>query len=185
MPYKKGMSVKMNKKELKEKIKSYKQEYKRLPFFRRCINVIIKHMDYCFYKLLIYSQKYRYYKTEYKSEKRMKKLLLSIYYGRKFFKYCKLTDCEVYSELGKNVNIFQKGIIINHDAIIGDGVRFHGHNCIGNNGKDNKAPIIGKNVDIGVGSVIIGNVEIADNITIGANSVVTKSFYERRDNHSW
>lgn len=87
--------------------------------------------------------------------------------------------------MGKNVNIFHKGIIINHDAIIGDGVRFHGHNCIGNNGKDNKAPIIGKNVDIGVGSVIIGNVEIADNITIGANSVVTKSFYERRDNHSW
>lgn len=30
----------------------------------------------------------------------------------------------------------------------------------------------------GYGSVIIGNVKIADNIRIGANSVVTKTFME-------
>ena len=36
----------------------------------------------------------------------------------------------------------------------------------------------GDNVDIGVGAKIIGGVTIADNIKIGANAVVTKSFYE-------
>ena len=38
------------------------------------------------------------------------------------------------------------------------------------------APIIGDNVDIGVGATIIGNITIADNIKIGAGAVVTKSF---------
>ena len=33
-------------------------------------------------------------------------------------------------------------------------------------------------MDIGVGAVIIGNIEIADNIIIGANAVVNKSFKE-------
>ncbi|MBT0889312.1 hypothetical protein KJR38_03095 [Streptococcus lutetiensis] len=39
-------------------------------------------------------------------------------------------------------------------------------------------PVIGNNVDIGVGAKIIGNVTIADGIKIGANAVVNKSFYE-------
>ena len=46
-------------------------------------------------------------------------------------------------------------------------------------GGENKAPIIGKNVDIGFGAVIIGDVKIADNCVIGANAVVTKSFLEQ------
>ena len=33
-------------------------------------------------------------------------------------------------------------------------------------------------MDIGFGAAIIGNVHIADNIIIGANAVVTKSFDE-------
>ena len=40
------------------------------------------------------------------------------------------------------------------------------------------APIIGNNVEVGFGAVIIGKVKIADGIKIGANSVVTKSFLE-------
>ena len=38
--------------------------------------------------------------------------------------------------------------------------------------------MIGDNVDIGVGAVIIGNIYIANNVRIGANAVVTKSCYE-------
>lgn len=41
-----------------------------------------------------------------------------------------------------------------------------------------KAPVIGNNVEIGVGAKIIGDIYIADNIKIGAGAVVTKSFYE-------
>ena len=55
---------------------------------------------------------------------------------------------------------------------------FHGNNCIGNNGKTEDCPVIGDNVDIGFGAIIIGNVKIADNVKIGANAVVTKSCLE-------
>lgn len=38
--------------------------------------------------------------------------------------------------------------------------------------------MLGKNVDIGIGARILGDIYIADDITVGANSVVTESFYE-------
>jgi serine O-acetyltransferase len=41
------------------------------------------------------------------------------------------------------------------------------------------APQIGNNVYIGPGAKIFGEIVIADNIAIGANSVVNKSFYEK------
>nr|WP_292372222.1 hypothetical protein [Methanosarcina sp. UBA411] len=38
---------------------------------------------------------------------------------------------------------------------------------------------MGNNVYIGPGAKIFGNITIADDIAIGANSVVNKSFYEK------
>lgn len=168
----------MKKKELKEKINSYKDDYRNISFIKRCVNILIKHIDYSIYKLLIYSQKYKYYKDKCKNRKSINNFFMFIYYGKKYFKYSRLTNCEIYGELGKNIKIFHGGVIINDNAVIGNNVKFHGHNCIGNNGKDNKAPKIGDNVDIGVGSVIIGDVSIASDIKIGANSIVTKCFDE-------
>lgn len=69
-------------------------------------------------------------------------------------------------------------IIINGYVKIGKNCTFHGQNCIGNNGKEDGFPIIGDNVDIGVGASIIGAVYIANNVKIGAGAVVTKSCYE-------
>ncbi len=81
--------------------------------------------------------------------------------------------------LGDGVQIYHKGdIIINYRSVIGDGCKLHGDNCIGNNGKDLDCPILGRNVDVGIGAKIIGGVTIADDIKIGANAVVTKSFLE-------
>ena len=39
-------------------------------------------------------------------------------------------------------------------------------------------PHLGNNVDIGYGAVLIGDITIADDIKIGANAVVNKSFTE-------
>lgn len=48
-----------------------------------------------------------------------------------------------------------------------------GHNTtIGKKGKDR--PIIGNNVSVGVGAIILGNISIGDNVTIGAGAVVVK-----------
>ncbi len=72
-----------------------------------------------------------------------------------------------------------QGIIVHKDARIGKNCTLHGFNCIGNNGKENNndrnTPIIGDNVDIGVGASIIGNIELADNIKVAAGAVVCKS----------
>lgn len=86
-------------------------------------------------------------------------------------------------------NTFDTGLIIHHCgnivvngySKIGKNCQLHGDNCIGNAGDKKKldaCPKIGNNVDIGVGAKIIGDVVIADNIIIGANAVVTKSFLE-------
>ena len=82
--------------------------------------------------------------------------------------------------LGLNAVIYHPNVIINPKAVIGEGCKFHGNNCIGNKGADSSgAPRIGDGVELGFGAVVIGDIEIADGIIIGANSVVTKSFYEK------
>lgn len=81
---------------------------------------------------------------------------------------------------GKGLLIWHYGnIVVNGDAKIGENCILHGDNCIGNNGSDTKAPVIGKNVDIGVGAKIIGDIFIADNCRIGAGAVVVKSCYHK------
>lgn len=83
--------------------------------------------------------------------------------------------------IGKNV--FDEGlviwhygcIVVNGMAKVGKNCSLHGNNCIGNDGSSFKAPVIGDNVDIGVGAMILGNVHIADNVKIGAGAVVVKS----------
>ena len=82
--------------------------------------------------------------------------------------------------LGEDVVFYHRGnVIINPHARVGDGCQFHGSCCIGTSHTGEvKCPIIGKNVDIGYGAVLLGDIRIADDIVIGANSVVTKSFEE-------
>lgn len=42
----------------------------------------------------------------------------------------------------------------------------------------NGAPIIGNNVYIGPGAILFGDITIADNVSIGANATVNRSFTE-------
>lgn len=84
--------------------------------------------------------------------------------------------CQVFSE---GLVIYHHGnIIVNGTARVGKNCRLHGDNCIGNNGKTPDSPIIGDNVDIGVGAKIIGGISIANNIKIAAGAVVVNSFYK-------
>lgn len=55
----------------------------------------------------------------------------------------------------------------------------HGNNCIGNSHEEDDCPVIGNNVRLGVGAKVIGNIYIADNVTIAAGAVVTKSCFEK------
>ena len=62
------------------------------------------------------------------------------------------------------------GIVIHHDAIIGKGCKIFQNVTIGQSGV-----VVGDNVLLGAGAVLLGPVTIGDNVKIGANAVVTKS----------
>lgn len=83
-------------------------------------------------------------------------------------------------------NVCEKGLTIpHHGSIVVNAACHIGENCmimnnvnIGANGGSTKAPQIGRDVYIGPGAVIFGDIEIADGCYIGANAVVNKSFLE-------
>lgn len=79
--------------------------------------------------------------------------------------------------LGKGVSLPHRGtIVINSKAEIGDFCKIHV--CVNIGGHDGGVPKIGNKVYIAPGAKIFGDIEIADNIAIGANAVVNKSFLE-------
>ncbi len=97
--------------------------------------------------------------------------------------------------LGFNIplNVFGPGlrivhfgtIIVNSNAHIGANCELHNLVHIAQNlhnaqkgAESDQAPTIGDNVFVGPGARVLGDITIADGIVIGANSVVTKSFYE-------
>ena len=65
--------------------------------------------------------------------------------------------------------VIHKNSKIGKNCVIGTSV------VLGGGGKDKAgAPVLGDNVYIGTGAKILGNIKIGNNVTIGANSVVTK-----------
>ncbi|WP_421850593.1 serine acetyltransferase [Novosphingobium sp.] len=65
-------------------------------------------------------------------------------------------------------------IVVNGDARIGGNCRIHQGVTIGSSG--GKSPIIGDNCFIGANASIIGGVKLGNNVRIGANSLVNRSF---------
>lgn len=83
------------------------------------------------------------------------------------------------NSISEGLTIFHSGnIVVNGMSQIGKNLKLHGSNCIGNNGYTLDSPIIGDNVRLGVGAKVIGNIRIADNITVAAGAVVVTSFEE-------
>lgn len=82
------------------------------------------------------------------------------------------------------INVFGPGlslphygtIVVNPDTRVGINCRIHVGVNIG--AHHDKAPLIGDNVYIGPGAIIFGGIEIADNVSIGANATVNKSVTE-------
>lgn len=81
----------------------------------------------------------------------------------------------------KGLHIFHYGsIIVNAHCKIGEDFKLHGNNCIGNKGEHASldVPVIGRNVDVGVGAQVLGKIVIGNNIAIGANAVVAHDCVE-------
>lgn len=76
---------------------------------------------------------------------------------------------------GPGLQIVHRGtIVVNDKAKIGKDCRIHVDVNIGE--VNGQAPVIGNNVYIGPGVKIFGDIVLADDIIIGANAVVNKSF---------
>jgi serine O-acetyltransferase len=71
-------------------------------------------------------------------------------------------------------------LIINNATKVGANCRIHNNVVIGTEaGRSDQCPTIGDNVFIAPGAVIFGNIRIADDIAIGANSVVNRDFLDK------
>ena len=67
-------------------------------------------------------------------------------------------------------------IIVNSKAKVGSNCRIQADTLIGGKVGDNGYPMIGDNCYIGMGAKIFGDIQLGDNVKIGANAVVNKSF---------
>ena len=105
-----------------------------------------------------------------------------------YYYYLKYKFRKISIKLGFSIpiNIFGPGlsivhygtIVINNAARIGANCRIHACVNIGASSGEIEAPQLGDNVYIGPGAKIYGNIKIANNTAIGANSVVNKTFLE-------
>lgn len=84
---------------------------------------------------------------------------------------------------GPDLKIAHYGsIIVNPHSKVGHGCTIHGNCCLGNKGEaisDDDSPRLGDNINIGQNAQILGPVQLADDITIGAGAIVTKTFTEK------
>jgi serine O-acetyltransferase len=70
-------------------------------------------------------------------------------------------------------------LVVNNHAQIGENCRIHHRVFIGTNaGYPDQVPKLGNNVYIAPGVKMLGQIEIADGVAIGSNSVVNKSILE-------
>ena len=69
------------------------------------------------------------------------------------------------------------GVVIGETTIIGDDVTLFQGVTLGGTGKEKgkRHPTVGHKVVIGAEAIVLGNITIGDNATIGAGSVVTKA----------
>ncbi|HHX8684591.1 TPA: serine O-acetyltransferase [Vibrio diabolicus] len=86
-------------------------------------------------------------------------------------------DIKYTVEIGEGVQFYHNaiGVVIHPRSKIGENTSIYQNVTLGGNNKDadrNGPPILGSNVVVGAGAVILGPVFVGDNAKIGANSVV-------------
>jgi len=91
-----------------------------------------------------------------------------------------LTGIEIHpgAEIGKGVFIDHgMGVVIGETAIVGDYTLIYQGVTLGGTGKESgkRHPTVGKNVVVGAGAKVLGNLQIGDRVRIGAGSIVLRN----------
>lgn len=89
------------------------------------------------------------------------------------------TGIEIHpgAQIGKGLFIDHgTGLVIGETTVIGDNVTLFQGVTLGGTGKETgkRHPTLGKNIVVGAGAKVLGNITIGDNSYIGANAVVLK-----------
>lgn len=98
----------------------------------------------------------------------------------KLLKFICGLDISPKTKIGAGFILFHpQNIVINADSVLGDNVMLKHNVTIGNKvdpitGK-HVSPVIGNNVELSPGVVVLGDVSIGDNSIIGAGAIVVKS----------
>lgn len=128
------------------------------------------------WKFILTLRKLEYYRSKHGFEKIIFLIPTAIV---KFFNHRYAVSCGYTinaGQCGKGLALPHRGyVVMNSNAVIGDNCRIHQGVTIGSTGGSDASAKIGNNVFIGAGASIIGDIEIADDVSIGANAVVTKS----------
>lgn len=125
-----------------------------------------------------YSLRHLEYYTNVNSRSPFHKIMRK-YWGLRNFVDSIICGFEIPTNVfGKGLSIAHKGtIVVNANAQVGENCRLHTCVNIGTApGASGLAPIIGNNVYIAPGAKIWGNINIGDNVMVGANSCVGKNF---------
>lgn len=133
---------------------------------------------YLIYRFMLHL---RWYESLLPKPRRLAVVAARVWHLRQYQKYAARLGYTIGDGvLGEDVIFYHRGsITINPDVRVGAGCKFHGDCTLGvARTGERGCPTLGKNVDIGVGARILGDIYIADNIKIGANAVVTRSFEE-------
>lgn len=164
------------------KLKDYIAQDKRMEYYpfwskERFLDWLLKTEQYHLRLYVSYLRSEEYYTFIHPNK------LLKYWYFRKKNKLgAKLGFFIPAGCFGPDLKVAHYGsIIVNPHSKVGSGCTIHGNCCLGNRGgevSENDSPILGKNINIGQNAQILGPVQLGDNITIGAGSIVTRSFEE-------
>lgn len=152
--------------------------YKQSNWKWRLIDAFTNATGYVLKKYLKLLRKFEYYHNNSKGSRF--NTYMGYYFERRKNRLGEKLGIEIGPNcFGKGLQIWHYGsIVVNPNVRAGENCVLRGANCIGNNGTVDKNPVLGDNVELGYGAVIIGNVTVADNTKIGANAVVNKSITE-------
>ncbi len=163
---------------LQEAIEEEKKIYLSTDRKYRFMQWLKKSEQYQIWRFVYALRHCGYYKVLSVQHRSVYNKIMSIYWRRRV----NVLGCRLGLIFGPNA--FDKGLTIYHignivvDGNIGKHCQLHGDNCIGRS-HGNDTPTLGDNVRLGVGAKVIGDIYIADDVTIAAGAVVTKSCYEQ------
>lgn len=168
-----------SKKELRDCLSTDSKIYLRKGCKRQFGDMLFHRESFVIWNFIKLMRKCEFY-TNTKDKSLIHQILYVLYLRRYNQKCLKLGLIIGAGAFERGLCIYHTGnIVVNGYAKIGKNCKLHGSNCIGNSHDKNDCPVIGDNVRLGVGAKVFGNIYIADNITIAAGAVVTKSCYEK------